>query len=108
MLCNHRPPPACLNGREICDGIDECFCEQLEPVECTNNEFRCVNGRQCIPKEFYQDDLFNLDCQDGYDEIILEYDDANSYPNECDRDPIFNVKNEHVNHSNSLVVMDNV
>ena len=92
LTCNRGPPPACLDWREICDGIihcpnddgiDEYFCDNLEILKCSENEFRCLNGRQCIPKEFYRDDPFNPDCQDGSDEIV------NIYQNECYRDPAF-------------------
>lgn len=99
LICNRGPPPACLDWREICDGtidcanddgIDERFCDQLKTFECLPNEFRCVNGRQCIPNEFYNDDPLNPDCQDGSDEIIpieMKLGGSYTYPNECDRDP---------------------
>ena len=98
LICNRGPPPACLDWREICDGkidcannggIDERFCEQLQILKCNASEYRCRNGRQCIPKEFYRDDPLNPDCQDSSDEIIKDVSTSMTYPNECDRDPAF-------------------
>ncbi|CAF1085109.1 unnamed protein product [Adineta steineri] len=98
LICNRGPPPACLDWREICDGkidcgndngIDELFCEYLEILKCAKNEYRCLNGRQCIPEEFYRDDPLNPDCQDGSDEIVSDSIEPLTYPHECDRDPAF-------------------
>ena len=98
ISCNRGPPPACLDWREICDGkidcandngIDERFCDSFDRIVCNENEYRCQNGRQCIPKEFYRDDPMNPDCQDASDEILKEYsvyDPTKIFPNECDQD----------------------
>jgi hypothetical protein len=92
LICNRGPPPACLDWREICDGkidctnddgIDERFCEQLEILECAQNEYRCKNGRQCIPKEFYPIQICHIIIQMNVIEILL-----------------FDVKNVHVHQMN--------
>ncbi|CAF0858086.1 unnamed protein product [Adineta steineri] len=64
----------CLDWREVCDGkwdcqdgVDEYGCSQIEANTCDQNEYQCHNG-QCIPLEFYADDVVNPDCLDGTDE----------------------------------------
>ena len=98
LICNRGLPPACLDWREICDGkidcanddgIDERFCEILDLVECSRDEYRCQNSRKCIQKEFFRDDPLNPDCQDASDEILDDSAKVYTYPNECDRDPAF-------------------
>ncbi|CAF1406391.1 unnamed protein product, partial [Adineta steineri] len=76
--CNRGPEPMCLDWREICDGkvdcigdnlgIDEEYCNELEINECKEDEYRCHNGAQCIPLEFFRDDHQSKDCLDGTDE----------------------------------------
>jgi len=76
--CYRGPEPMCLDWREICDGkidcignnygLDEQYCEELEINECKQDEYRCHNGAQCIPLDFYRDDLMSKDCLDGTDE----------------------------------------
>ena len=78
--CYRGPEPMCLDWREICDGkidcigdyfgIDETNCEQLEMIECEDDEYRCHNGGQCIPYEFFHDGFTNKDCLDGTDEKL--------------------------------------
>jgi hypothetical protein len=76
--CYRGPKPMCLDWREVCDGkidcigeslaIDEEYCEELEINECAADEYRCHNGAQCIPMEFFQDGWPMTDCLDGTDE----------------------------------------
>ncbi|CAF1381404.1 unnamed protein product [Adineta steineri] len=76
--CYRGPEPMCLDWREICDGkidcigekfgIDEQYCHELEINECNEDEYRCHNGAQCIPYEFFRDDHQSIDCLDGTDE----------------------------------------
>ncbi|CAF4165072.1 unnamed protein product, partial [Adineta steineri] len=76
--CHRGPEPMCLDWREICDGkidcigdkfgIDEEYCDELEINECNEDEYRCHNGAQCIPYEFFRDDHQSIDCLDGTDE----------------------------------------
>ncbi|CAF3787974.1 unnamed protein product [Adineta steineri] len=76
--CYRGPEPMCLDWREICDGkidcigdkfgVDEQYCNELELNECNEDEYRCHNGAQCIPYEFFRDDHQSIDCLDGTDE----------------------------------------
>ncbi|CAF1497303.1 unnamed protein product [Adineta steineri] len=76
--CYRGPEPMCLDWREICDGkidcigdsfgIDEEYCDELETNECKEDEYRCHNGAQCIPFEFFRDSRLSKDCLDGTDE----------------------------------------
>ena len=71
---------ACLDWREICDGIIDCIddrideehCWQLEINECRADEHRCING-QCIPRVFFDDLLGTTDCLDTSDERRLSF-----------------------------------
>jgi hypothetical protein len=84
----------CLDWREICDGIVDCwpdpvdeqYCNKLEQNECRANEYRCRNG-QCIPKNFLLDNGFDPDCLDRTDENLLGKE---FYPEYCNQgDPSF-------------------
>ncbi|CAF5019283.1 unnamed protein product, partial [Rotaria sp. Silwood1] len=83
----------CLDWREICDGsidclngLDEANCSQLEENQCDENQFRCQNGFQCIPKMFVADDVFDADCLDRSDEKHKTY----KFPTErCPTNPAF-------------------
>ncbi|CAF1244459.1 unnamed protein product [Adineta steineri] len=76
--CYRGPEPMCLDWREICNGkidctgenfgIDEEYCNELELTECNEDEYRCHNGAQCIPLEFFRDGVTSKDCLDGTDE----------------------------------------
>jgi hypothetical protein len=76
--CYRGPEPMCLDWREICNGkidcignnfgIDEEHCDELEVNECEEDEYRCHNGAQCIPLEYFRDSWSNKDCLDGTDE----------------------------------------
>ena len=81
---------SCLDWREICDGKSDCIdgldekdCWQLEISQCNTNEYRCENG-QCIPIEFFLDDVIYTDCFDGTDERIGRGSDE-----ECNTLPTF-------------------
>jgi hypothetical protein len=84
LQCNRGHSPTCLDWTEICNGqidcldggFDEEYCWQLEINECNDNEYRCVNG-QCIPKLFFQDDIYLPDCLDGSDEVYMPYQKQN-------------------------------
>lgn len=80
--CNTTSWPLCLDWREICDGKVDCineederWCEQLDSLECPENEYRCHYGGQCIPQTFVRDSRLSIDCLDGSDEqdYVLSY-----------------------------------
>ena len=68
----------CLDWREICNGVTDCFesnidekyCFELELTECAFDEYRCGNGMQCIPSDFFRDTETLPDCLDKSDETI--------------------------------------
>jgi hypothetical protein len=73
--CNYGLWPLCFDWREICDGKIDCmngedeqWCDQLEMTQCTDNEYRCHYGGQCIPLTFEKDSRLSIDCLDGSDE----------------------------------------
>ncbi|CAF3631381.1 unnamed protein product [Adineta steineri] len=73
--CNRGAWPMCFDWREICDGKIDCingedeqWCGQLEMTKCTDNEYRCHYGGQCIPLTFAKDSSRSIDCLDGSDE----------------------------------------
>jgi hypothetical protein len=73
--CARSSWPLCLDWREICDGKIDCitgedeqWCDQLEMTKCTDNEYRCHYGGQCIPLAFEKDSSLSIDCLDGSDE----------------------------------------
>ncbi|CAF4618826.1 unnamed protein product, partial [Rotaria sp. Silwood2] len=49
-------------------GEDEQWCDQLEMTKCSDNEYRCHYGGQCISLNFYKDSRLSIDCLDGSDE----------------------------------------
>ncbi|CAF1198072.1 unnamed protein product, partial [Didymodactylos carnosus] len=74
--CYRGPSPMCLDWREICDGKFDCIngedeqlCQILEVNECSDNEFRCYFGGQCIPSTFVNDGHTMTDCLDTTDEV---------------------------------------
>lgn len=57
------------NGRNDCaDGSDEKYCKIRPDAEtiCSDEQFKCANGHQCIDKKLYCD--MNYDCDDNSDE----------------------------------------
>jgi hypothetical protein len=66
----------CLDWREICNGISDCyngedeqFCDRLELHHCDPDQYRCHYGGQCIPLIFQEDGARITDCLDGSDEM---------------------------------------
>ncbi|CAF1432973.1 unnamed protein product [Adineta steineri] len=77
LECIRGPHPICLDWREICDGytdcsdgIDEVDCWKMEMSNCEEHEYQCHNG-QCIPEEYLLDDLWNPECIDNTDELVI-------------------------------------
>ncbi|CAF1371545.1 unnamed protein product [Adineta ricciae] len=77
----------CLQWNEVCDGKRDCFngedeqnCSIFEFFEC-NDDYRCLNGFHCVPKEFTMD--FSLDCTDGSDEQVYTICSSKLFPFEC-------------------------
>ena len=74
LKCHRNGQPWCLDWREICDGVIDCFdegtderlCFDLEINECSDDEFRCHNGL-CISQEFWEDGKGEADCLDRSD-----------------------------------------
>ncbi|CAF1206324.1 unnamed protein product [Rotaria magnacalcarata] len=73
--CNPELWPRCLDWREICDGKADClngederWCDQLDLTKCSDHEYRCHYGGQCIPAQFFKDSRISIDCLDGSDE----------------------------------------
>ncbi|CAF2087466.1 unnamed protein product [Rotaria magnacalcarata] len=73
--CNQELWPRCLDWREICDGKADClhgederWCDQLDLTKCSDHEYRCHYGGQCIPAQFFKDSRISIDCLDGSDE----------------------------------------
>jgi hypothetical protein len=74
LQCNLGTTSLCIGWINICDGLIHCIdgideepCWQLEINDCTENEFRCKNGK-CIPLNFLHDNIYVPDCLDGSDE----------------------------------------
>ncbi|CAF1260817.1 unnamed protein product [Rotaria sordida] len=73
--CDRGPWSLCLDWRQICNGKVDCmngedeqWCEILEMTTCTDDEYRCHYGGQCIPMTFAQDGYSTTDCLDGSEE----------------------------------------
>ncbi|CAF1489552.1 unnamed protein product, partial [Didymodactylos carnosus] len=93
--CYRGPSHMCLDWREICDGNSDCIngedeqlCQLLEVNECSNNEFRCHFGGQCIPSTFVNDGNTMIDCLDTTDEV-KDYNKNTYFNSECIRTPTF-------------------
>ncbi|CAF1403365.1 unnamed protein product [Adineta ricciae] len=77
LECIRGPYPMCLDWREICDGSQDCLngmdevdCWKMEMNICGKHEYQCRNG-QCIPEEYLLDDLWNSECLDNTDELVM-------------------------------------
>jgi hypothetical protein len=96
LKCIRSPSLLCLDWREVCDGKVDCldgdqdekYCFELEMSECDKNEYRCRNGMQCVPLEFFNDNTVNPDCIDRTDELYGRFEDI-IYHRSCNRDPSF-------------------
>lgn len=94
LSCKRGASPACLDWREICNGRVDCLdgnqdeqnCFELELNECEEDEFRCRNGMQCIPRSYLGDDYDSSDCLDRSDE--LDVFDGGNAPG-CGSNPTF-------------------
>ncbi|CAM4917640.1 unnamed protein product [Rotaria socialis] len=49
--CNQELWPRCLDWREICDGKTDFSNGELDMTKCSDHEYRCHYGGQCIPAE---------------------------------------------------------
>ncbi|CAF1192108.1 unnamed protein product [Adineta ricciae] len=78
IKCHRNGIEWCLDWREICDGVVDCFdegtdeehCFALEINKCKADEYRCHNG-MCIAEDLWQDgeDGSEVDCLDRSDEV---------------------------------------
>ncbi|CAF0733814.1 unnamed protein product [Adineta steineri] len=91
LKCHRNGEPWCLDWREVCNGIIDCFdegsdeeyCFDMEINECEENEYRCHNGL-CISGELWEDGVGDADCLDRSDQVLdLMYKDF------CFQDPTF-------------------
>lgn len=63
----------CIRKSMVCDLVSNCVDgtdeneETCKNVECDEKQFRCKNGKQCIPKTWLCDG--SLDCSDRSDEM---------------------------------------
>jgi hypothetical protein len=81
----------CLDWREVCDGIVDCFdegldeeyCFDMEINECKENEYRCHKGL-CISSELWEEGQGDADCLDRSDEVKNAF-----YISYCFQDPTF-------------------
>ncbi|CAF4174171.1 unnamed protein product, partial [Adineta steineri] len=91
LECHRNGQSWCLDWREVCNGIVDCFdeavdeeyCFDMEINECEKNEYRCHNGL-CISSELWEEGEGDADCLDRSDEVL----DA-SYIESCFQDPTF-------------------
>ena len=91
LKCHRHGQSWCLDWREVCDGVVDCFdegtdeesCFDLEMNECGNDEFRCHNG-MCISEELWEDGKGETDCLDRSDRAT---DDR--FSRICFQDPTF-------------------
>ncbi|CAF1341018.1 unnamed protein product [Adineta ricciae] len=89
--CHRNGIEWCLDWREICDGIVDCFdessdeeyCFLMEINECKEDEYRCHNGI-CIAEDLWNDGEGEADCLDRSDEILFA-----SYLEMCYQDVSF-------------------
>ncbi|CAF0733758.1 unnamed protein product [Adineta steineri] len=91
LECHRNGQPWCLDWREVCNGIIDCFdegsdeenCFDMEINECEENEYRCHNGL-CISGELWEDGEGDTDCLDRSDEVMKAV-----YIKSCFQDPTF-------------------
>ncbi|CAF0940498.1 unnamed protein product [Adineta steineri] len=91
LECHRNGQSWCLDWREVCNGIVDCFddavdeeyCFDMEINECEKNEYRCHNGL-CISSELWEAGEGNADCLDRSDEVLDAF-----YIKSCFQDPTF-------------------
>ncbi|CAF2695456.1 unnamed protein product [Rotaria sp. Silwood2] len=94
--CYRGPSSVCFHWREICDGINDCLngedeqlCELLEINQCSNNEFRCHFGEQCISSKFVDDGKMSTDYLDATDELNSKFYHRDAIDYRCHQNSIF-------------------
>ncbi|CAF1378194.1 unnamed protein product [Adineta steineri] len=91
LECHRNGQSWCLDWREVCNGIVDCFdkavdeeyCFDMEINECEKNEYRCHN-RLCISSELWEEGEGDTDCLDRSDEVSNAF-----YIKSCFQDPTF-------------------
>ncbi|CAF1343097.1 unnamed protein product [Adineta steineri] len=91
LECHRNGQSWCLDWREVCNGIVDCFddavdeeyCSDMEINKCEKNEYRCHNGL-CISSELWEDGEGDADCLDRSDEVLDAF-----YIKSCFQDPTF-------------------
>ncbi|CAF1574480.1 unnamed protein product, partial [Adineta steineri] len=91
LECHRNGQSWCLDWREVCNGIVDCFdegldeeyCFDMEINECEKNEYRCHNGL-CILSELWEEGEGDADCLDRSDEVSNAL-----YIRSCFQDPTF-------------------
>ncbi|CAF0857863.1 unnamed protein product [Adineta steineri] len=91
LECHRNGQSWCLDWREVCNGIIDCFdeavdeeyCFDMEINECEKNEYRCHNGL-CISGELWEEGEGDADCLDRSDEVLDAF-----YIESCSQDPTF-------------------
>ncbi|CAF4223155.1 unnamed protein product, partial [Adineta steineri] len=89
LECHRNGQSWCLDWREVCNGIIDCFdegsdeenCFDMEINECEENEYRCHNGL-CISGELWEEGEGDADCLDRSDEVLDAF-----YIKSCFQDP---------------------
>ncbi|CAF5208311.1 unnamed protein product, partial [Rotaria magnacalcarata] len=86
LKCYRNGEPWCLDWREVCNGVVDCFddgldeesCFELEMNECSENEFRCRNGL-CIDASLWEQGEGDADCLDQSDQHFEGFDSKNCF-----------------------------
>ncbi|CAF3252099.1 unnamed protein product [Rotaria socialis] len=86
LKCYRNGEPWCLDWREVCNGVVDCFddgldeesCFELEKNECSENEFRCRNGL-CIDASLWEQGEGDADCLDQSDQYMEVFNSSNCF-----------------------------